>query len=358
MINVTKTYLPSKRKFNQLINKAWQTGHITNHGPLVLELEQKLKKYFGVKHLFLVNNGTMAIQIALKASGLKDCEVITTPFTYVATTSAIVWEGLTPVFADIEPETLTINPKLIESKITNKTKAIVAVHVYGIPCHIEAIEAIAKKHNLKVIYDAAHTFGAKLKNKSLMSFGDVSTISFQATKLFHTIDGGAISTNDDQVAENISLMRNFGHTSPETFGGVGINGKMNEFSAAMGLAILDEVPKLITKRRRISAIYDKLLKNNTKVSCPKPTNPDSHNYSYYPIIFDSEVHLLKAIKKLNVNTINPRRYFFPSLNTLPYVKYSSCPVSESISARVLCLPLFDSLKINQVKEISNIINSL
>lgn len=194
MINVTKAFLPDRKIFDKYVDQIWESNRLTNYGPLVTKLEKKLKEKFKVKHLFLVNNGTIALQIAIKSLGFADGEIITTPFSYVATTSSIVWEGFTPVYVDIDPETLTIDPNKIESAITSKTRAILAVHVYGIPCHVEQIEKIAKKHKLKVIYDAAHAFGVKYKNKSVLSWGDISTISFHATKLFHTIEGGAIIT--------------------------------------------------------------------------------------------------------------------------------------------------------------------
>lgn len=349
-INVTKTYLPPLEEYTAYLQGIWERGHLTNHGPLLQELEEKLKNYLGVKHLFVVNNGTIALQIAIKALELKN-EIITTPFSYVATTSSIAWENCTPIFADIDPITLCINPDEIKKKITPSTTGILATHVYGIPCNVEAIRAIAEQNNLKVIYDAAHAFGVSYKGTSVLNYGDISTLSFHATKLFHTIEGGAIITNDDELAHKISYMRNFGHNGPEVFFGVGINGKTSEFNAAMGLCILPKVPELIEARKRISKWYDELLKN-TLLEKPQLPEGTTYNYAYYPVLFKSEEQLLEARKKLNDNLIFPRRYFYPSLNTLNYVGNQDAPVSESVSKRVLCLPAYFDLAEDDIRRIA------
>jgi dTDP-4-amino-4,6-dideoxygalactose transaminase len=352
MINVTKTYLPPLEDYIIYLKKIWDKGQVTNNGPLVHELEEKLKKYLGVKHLFLTSNGTIAIQIAIKAFGLTK-EIITTPFSYVATTTSILWENCKPVFVDIDKNTLCINPKLIEQKITRNTEAILATHVYGIPCAVEEIEAIARKHKIKVIYDAAHAFGTIYKNRPLASYGDISTLSFHATKIFHTIEGGAILTNDDELAKKINLYRSFGHLGDDYFT-IGINGKNSEFHAAMGLCLLDKVPEFIAKRKKLSEEYDQQL---SSAGLKKPTflNNTTYNYSYYPILFNSEKSLLKAKTVLNNKGIFPRRYFYPSLNQLPYNKGENCPVSEDYAKRVICLPLYYELSSDDVAKISEII---
>ncbi|HLP19244.1 MAG TPA: aminotransferase class V-fold PLP-dependent enzyme, partial [Chitinophagales bacterium] len=240
MIPVTKSFLPPLEDYNKLLQGIWQRVHLTNNGPLLLELEGKLKSYLTSKHFIFLNNGTSAIQIAIKGLDLKG-EIITTPFSYVATTSSIVWENCKAVFADIEEETLTIDANKIEALITPKTSAILATHVYGIPCNIEKIEKIAKKHNLKVIYDAAHAFGVKYHGQALTNYGDASTLSFHATKLFHTTEGGALITNDEDAAHRFSYMRNFGHKGQEDFWGLGINAKNSEFHAAMGLCVFPHI---------------------------------------------------------------------------------------------------------------------
>lgn len=353
MINVTKSYLPPQEEYNEYLKGIWQRVHLTNHGPLVVELEEKLKEFLGVKHLFFLNNGTIALQIAIKALDLKG-EIITTPFSYVATTSSIAWENCKPVFADIHPETYCLDPAKIEARITPQTSAILATHVYGNPCDVEAIQKVANKHKLKVIYDAAHAFGVTYKNSSVLNFGDISTLSFHATKLFHTIEGGAIITNDDQLAHKISYMRNFGHNGSEDFWGVGINGKTSEFNAAMGLCILPKMAEIVAKRRLLSEKYDKLLAGLGLVK-PLIDSKVVYNYSYYPIIFKSEKDLLKVKSILNAANIYPRRYFYPSLNTLNYVDNDAMPISEDISTRVLCLPLYYDLREVEVQMIANTI---
>ncbi|MGI4873436.1 MAG: DegT/DnrJ/EryC1/StrS family aminotransferase [Janthinobacterium lividum] len=334
----------------------WERVYLTNAGPLVVELERRLKETLGVRHLFFVNNGTIALQIAIKALELQG-EVLTTPFSYVATTSSLVWEGCTPVFVDIDPHTLCIDPTLLEAHITPRTVGIMATHVYGNPCDVEAIEAIAKRHNLHVIYDAAHAFGVTYKNNSILNFGDISTLSFHATKLFHTGEGGAIVTNDDELAHRISYLRNFGHNGPEAFWGAGVNGKSSELHAAMGLCVLPKVPELIAKRRALSERYDALL-DGTQCVRPRLHAHTSYNYSYYPIVLPSEEALLRVRDYLNAHEITPRRYFYPSLNTLSYVAPQPAPVSEAISHRVLCLPLYYDLELAQVEQIALLINEV
>ncbi|HXP49544.1 MAG TPA: DegT/DnrJ/EryC1/StrS family aminotransferase [Bacteroidia bacterium] len=354
MINVTKTYLPPIEEYTRYLNKIWVTNQVTNNGPLVLELEEKLKKYLRVKHLFLTSNGTIALQIAIKALGLTK-EIITTPFSYVATTTSVLWENCKPVFVDIDPATFCINPLLIEEKITPNTEAILATHVYGIPCAIEKIEEIARKNNLKVIYDAAHAFGTEYNNKSLASYGDISTLSFHATKLFHTIEGGAIITEDDSLARQIGLYRSFGHIYDDYFS-IGINGKNSEFHAAMGLCLLNKVPEFIEKRKEITKSYDALL-SDLKLAKPIAQGNTLYNYSYYAVAFKSEEDLLRVKNELGKSDIFPRRYFYPSLNELPYLERTTCKISENYSRRVLCLPSYHELQQDTIELVASIINN-
>lgn len=356
MIPVTKTYLPPLDEYYKYLEKIWESGWVTNNGSLVTELEYKLKEYFGVKHVILTSNGTIAIQIALKAYDIVG-EVITTPFSYVATTTSLIWENCSPVFVDIEKDSCCINPALIEEKITPRTKAILATHVYGIPCQVEEIEKVARKYNLRVIYDAAHAFGTIYKNRHLPSYGDISTLSFHATKLFHTVEGGAIITNDDEMARKIKLFRSFGHEGNDYFS-VGINGKNSEIHAAMGLCVFPKVTELIERRKELCNLYDSIL--NTK-HIKRPVIPYGvlYNYAYYPVIFQNEEVLLKVISNLGNSNIIPRRYFYPSLNKLPYIgEQNSCPVSEDITCRVLCLPLYHDLPDTDVRNIVKIINNV
>jgi dTDP-4-amino-4,6-dideoxygalactose transaminase len=355
MINVTKTYLPPFEEYTRILKRAWDKAWITNNGELVQELETRLKEYLGVKHLLFCSNGTVALQMALKAYNITG-EVITTPFSYVATTNAILWEKCTPVFVDIEPQTFCIDPDKIEAAITENTQSILATHVYGYPCAIEKIEAIGQKHKLKIIYDGAHAFGVLYKGSSLLGYGDISICSFHATKLFHTVEGGCVITNEDETAHKLMLYRQFGHINDDYYS-VGINGKNSEFHAAMGLSVLPQINEIIRRRKEIFDYYGSALKYDLF----KPstlTNGIEYNYSYYPVIFNSEKELLKVKDNLAGNGINTRRYFYPSLNLLPYLKNAaSCPVSESIAKRVLCLPSFYELSEAEQERISAIVNN-
>jgi len=354
MINVTKTYLPPLEDYVSLLQGIWESAWVTNFGPLAMQLEKQLKEQMGVRHIFFTGNGTLALQISIKALNLNK-EIITTPFSYVATTSSIIWEGCTPVFADIDPKTLCIDPGEIEKKITSDTQAILATHVYGNSCDVEKIDRIAKKHNLKVIYDAAHCFGTEYKNQSLLNFGDMSAISFHATKLFHTGEGGAIVTNDDDLAHRISYLMNFGHNGPENFFGLGINGKNSELHAAMGLCILPKIPALIQRRKHLFDLYDSRLQI-PELRRPLLSENINYNYAYNPFIFPSEQKLMQVKEALEAEDIYPRRYFYPSLSKLPYVNINQMPVAEDIATRILCLPLYHALEETMVEKITEIVN--
>lgn len=341
MINVTKTYLPPFEKYIKVLKRAWDKSWITNNGELVQELEENLKEYLGVKYLLFTTNGTVVLQMALKAFNITK-EVITTPFSYVATTNAILWEGCTPVFVDIRPENFCIDTNKIEDAITENTEAILATHVYGLPCDIEKIQEIAEKYKLKVIYDAAHAFGCKYKGKSLLSFGDITTCSFHATKIFHTVEGGCIITHDQEIARKLMLYRQFGHIYDDYFS-IGINAKNSEFHAAMGLCVFEDLETLIALRKEKTEFYNEQLKSSGLSLPDFGREGIIYNYCYYPILFDSEDQLLSAKERLCVSGINTRRYFYPSLNKLPFLKGNSCPISEETSKKVLCLPLFHDL---------------
>lgn len=351
MINVTKTYLPNVEKYKEYVDQIFQSGWLTNNGQLVKMLEQKLKEYLRVKNIVLVSNGTIALQVAYKLLELKG-EVITTPFSFTATTSSLVWENLTPVFADIDEDTFCMDPELIEGKITNKTSAILPVHVFGNGCYVEKINSIAKKYNLKVIYDAAHAFGVNYDSESILNYGDVSVLSFHATKIFHTIEGGALIINDDNLYEKAKKMINFGITGPETVEELGINAKMNEFQAAMGLCVLENIEIILGNRKRI---YEYYLENLPKdITLQKYNERCTYNYAYFPVVFRSEEDLLNVKYKLNKKNIHPRRYFYPSLETLPYLKSKqNNPISNSISKRILCLPMGFDLKEEDVINITS-----
>ncbi|MCO6174195.1 DegT/DnrJ/EryC1/StrS family aminotransferase [Flavobacterium sp. NRK F10] len=355
MINVTQTYLPPIEEYRSFLQRAWDAKWLTNRGQLVKELEEKLIAYLGVDNLTLTTNGTLPLQIAIKAMELKG-EIITTPFSYVATTSSIVWENCKPVFVDIHPDYLTIDETLIEAAITNDTSAILATHVFGNPCNVEVIEQIARKHNLKVIYDAAHCFGVNYKGKSIFDYGDVSTCSFHATKIFHTGEGGCWITNNKELHHKIYYHHNFGHKNQEEFLGLGTNAKMSELQAAMGLAVFGHLDEIFKGRKEVVGFYDEYLKDSP-VRKLKIRENTEWNYHYYPVIFDTEEELLKVKEILNSQQIFPRRYFYPSLNTLPYLKEQKCEISESISKRILCLPLYVGLDKRIVENISKTISN-
>lgn len=353
MINVTKPFLPPKEEYDKYLQGIWQRNWITNHGPLANELELRLKEFLGTPHLLFLNNGTIALQIAIKALALRG-EIITTPFSYVATTSSIVWEGCKPVFVDIDKNSFNIDPAKIEAAITPNTSAILATHVFGNPCDLAAIDVLAKKHKLPVIYDAAHCFGTTYKGRSVFNFGDISTTSFHATKLFHTGEGGAVFTQQPELLKKLAYLRNFGHETPVDFAMVGINGKNSELHAAMGLSVLPHMPTILSKRKELSDHYDAVLKN-LRIKKQQLLKDGGYNYSYYPIVFETEELLQKSMEELNKYQVFPRRYFYPSLDTLHYVDEQLCPVSREISSRILCLPLYHDLSFEEVDMIARLL---
>ncbi|MGE3613418.1 MAG: DegT/DnrJ/EryC1/StrS family aminotransferase [Sulfurimonas sp.] len=329
MINVTKTYLPNKEKYKKYIDRIFENGWLTNNGPLVQKLEKRLAEYLGVKNIVLVSNGTVALEIAYRPLGLKGF-VITTPFSFVATTSSLVTNQLLPIFADIDSNSFNLDPKNIEKLITPNTSAILPVHVFGNACEVEEIEQIAKKHDLKVIYDTAHAFDVKYKDQSVLNYGDISTLSFHSTKLFHSIEGGALIINDDKLVQKARYLINFGIKNAEEIPELGTNAKMNEFEAAMGLCVLDDIEEIKQKRKDILENYRKELKGLVKFQ--EQNENATENYSYFPVVFESEAQLLKIQKALNEKEIFPRRYFYPSLDTLEYIEpKQECKISRDIS---------------------------
>jgi len=356
MIPICKPFLPPQDAYLKYLDGIWERNWLTNNGPLVQELENKLSHSLQIPHVNFVSNGTIALQIAIKALELSG-QIITTPFSYVATTSSIVWEGCEPIFVDIDAATCNINPKLIESAITPHTSAILATHVFGNPCDVYNIEKIAKKHDLKVIYDAAHAFGVEVDGRSIFSFGDISTTSFHATKLFHTTEGGALFTTNEDIHKRIGRLRNFGHSGPDSFDGVGINGKNSEFHAAMGLVNLDYIERIIEERKFLSSLYDAGLAELQDYVC-KPSENISPNGSYYPVLFKDERALLEIISVLNDNGVFGRRYFFPSLSKLDYLDRQFMQISEDVASRIYCLPLYNGLQESEVEYICELIQSI
>lgn len=347
MIPVTKPFLPPREEYQKYLDGIWQREWLTNMGPLASDLEMKLKAHLRVKHLLFVTNGTIALQMAIKALDLKG-EIITTPFSFVATTSSIVWEGCTPVFVDIEEDSLNIDPSKIEEAITDRTTGILATHVYGNPCSVERIQEIADKHGLKVIYDGAHAFGVEVKGKSIFEYGDISICSLHATKLYHSVEGGLMITKDPKLLKKIAQIRNFGFHGPEAFSELGINGKNSEFHAAMGLANLNYIKKIHNRRKEITELYDQNLQK-LRAHSPVWKENATKNYAYYPLVFEERDLMLCCIDKLRNMEVFTRRYFYPSLATaLPYLEQKNYQVTDSISERVLCLPLFHDLSFEEV----------
>lgn len=340
-------------EFESHIREIWKRGWFTNNGPLLQELESRLKKFLGLHNLLVVNNGTMALQLAIRALDLKG-EIITTPFSYVATTSSIVWQGCRPVFADIHPETLNIDPANIEPCITGNTTAILATHVFGNPCDVEAIGHIARKHNLKVIYDAAHCFGTTYKGESIYHWGDISTTSFHATKLFQTIEGGAVITRNSVINDRLDLMRNFGHVDYGVFIGAGINGKNSEVHAAMGLCNLNYIDDILRVRKQQYERYAGLLHQlNARTQQHQPGSDP--NGCYFALVFENGKEMQHHKTLLEKADIWPRQYFCPELSSLDYVDPQFTPVARAVAESVLCLPMYHTLSDDDQARIAGIL---
>ena len=338
---------------HELMKGIWASGIMTHNGPLVQRFEKECATHLGVPQMVSCVNGTIALQMAIRALRLKG-EIITTPFTFIATINSILWEGCTPVFVDIDPETFNIDPKKIEEKITYHTVGIMPVHVFGNCCDIEAIDEIAKKHNLKVIYDACHAVGVNYKGQSIFNYGDISVTSFHATKMLNTTEGGGCFTLDKELDEKLRRIRFFGFENHTDIVEDGTNGKMTEVHAAVGLANLKYLDAALADRKKKYALYKDELSKDSSLSFQK-INEDC-NYSYFPVVFSSEDACLKAIAKLSEQHIYPRRYFYPSVNTFSkLVPYVSMPVSEDIASRILCLPLYYTLSKGDIHRIIDII---
>ena len=351
---VTKSFLPPIEEYISYLNVIWENHNLTNNGPLLNDFEEKIKNYLNISDFQFVTNGTLALQLAISGLSFEQGdEIITTPFSYVGTTSAIMWQGCKPVYADIDPETLCLDPATIEPLINKNTKAILPVHVFGNACDVDEIEGIAHRYGLKVIYDGAHAFGSKYYGKSLLDFGDVSISSFHATKLFNTIEGGGIVCKDTKVSQRINLQKRFGHDYDDHII-LGINAKASEFQAAMGLCNLKYIDNIIAVRKELCSFYDTELAGILEK--PKIRRGVEYNFAYYPVLFSSEEKLLSTMSQLADEDIFIRRYFYPSLEKLPYTD-GECPVSFEISKRVACLPLFHELTHGQIAKISQIIRN-
>jgi dTDP-4-amino-4,6-dideoxygalactose transaminase len=359
-IFVTKAFMPAKEEFLKYVEKIFSSRSLTNQGELARELEDRLAAYLKTPHVLACANGTLALMMGLRLAALGGKKVVTTPFTYVATLSAIMWEGCIPVFADIDPETLCLSPESLREclKLHPDVAGVVPVHIFGNACDVQAIEAICREHGIVCLYDAAQTFGASYGGRSLLAYGDYSICSFHATKVFHAVEGGCLVVHSQEDKHQAVLLRAFGHLGDEHYS-LGFNAKLSELHAAMGLCLLDKAADNIAKRKAVSALYDAALpKRGLRRPALRPGLV--YNYAYYPVIFDSEEVLLRVRDALRRENIFPRRYFFPALNTLPYLpaREQSCPVAESVARRVLCLPLYGELEERAVAKIAAIIKSI
>lgn len=353
-VYVTMPTLAPQGEVNELLKGVWESGVMTHNGPLVQRFEREVADYLNVPRMVACTNGTLALQIAIKALGLQG-EIITTPFTFIATISSIMWEHCTPVFVDIAPETFNIDPTKIEERITCHTVAIMPVHVFGNSCDIKTIDAIAAKHNLKVIYDACHSFGVRYKGKSVFAFGDIAVTSFHATKMLNTAEGGGCFTQNVDLDERMRRIRFFGFENHADIVEDGFNGKMTEVNAAVGIANLKYMDEALADRKKKYMLYKELLQRSCDLRFQK-VEDDSCNYSYFPLVFPDEEITLKVMEHLQANQVFPRRYFYPSVNTFcRLVPYVPMPLSEDLASRILCLPLYMGLKLRDVEEIAGIV---
>ena len=361
-IYVTQPYLPPLEDFIPYLEKIWESKVLTNKGPFHQQLEQALCDYLGVEHLALFANGTLGLVTALQALRIAG-EVITTPYSFVATAHSLLWNGIKPVFVDIDPNTLNIDPTKIEAAITPQTTAILPVHCYGNPCDVDAIQEIADNYNLKVIYDAAHAFGVQCHCGSVLKHGDLSVLSFHATKVFNTFEGGAIICPDAKTKQHIDNLKNFGFVNETTVVASGINGKMHEFSAALGLLQLEQVDAALSRRREIDAAYRKQLADIPGITCPARAGQQVDNYAYFPILVRPEYRLDRdaIYAKLRENGIHGRRYFYPLISQfpmyrgLPSARPDNLPVATEVAEQVICLPIYPDLSAADVERITGLL---
>ena len=362
-IYVTRPFLPPLNELISSLERIWETQVLTNGGPFHQELELELCNYLGVKHISLFTNATIALITALQALKIGG-EVITTPFSFVATSHSLLWNNITPVFVDIDRKTLNIDPKKIEAAITPRTTAIMPVHCYGNPCDVDEIGLIAKRNNLKVIYDAAHAFGVKCHCGSVLNHGDLSVLSFHATKVFNTFEGGAIVSPDLETKTQVDYLKNFGHEGEVSVIAAGINGKMSEFNAALGLLQLKYVDGAIAQRQAIAVDYQSRLEGVTGVEIVGPFGQEKANYSYFPILITDEFRmsrdeLYESLKSIGIYT---RRYFYPLISEFPMYQHlpssgkANHPVALELSNQILCLPIYPGLESSVIKSICDYIS--
>ena len=362
-IFVTQPDLPPLEEFTELLKKIWDNRMLTNMGEFHKKFEHELCNFLGVKHLSLFNNGTTALMAALRQLNIQG-EVITTPYSFAATAHVLAWNNIKPVFIDVEPGTFNLDPEKIESAISDKTEAILPVHVYGNPCDVEKIKKIADKHNLKIIYDACHAFGVELNKIPIVNYGDLSVLSFHATKVFNTFEGGAIISNSEKTKNQIDRLKNFGFVNQTTVKGIGINGKMNEFQAALGLLQIKQYNENLLKRKEIVSVYRNHLIDINGIKFLNDIAGVKHNYSYFPILVDEKKYGKtrdELFQNLKQHGINARRYFYPLISKFPayknLTKHARLATAEKISKQVICLPLFSNLNLNDMETILNVIRN-
>jgi len=355
-IYVTSSFLPPREMYEGYVNRIWETGTLTNNGSLVQELEQLIQDQLNLSGKpRTVSNGSLGLHLILKAMGGKG-EIITTPFSYIATTSVPLWEGYDIVYADIEENSLTIDPIQVEALITPKTSLILATHVYGNVCDVERLEQISNKYNIPVIYDAAHAYGVTYNGKSVLEYGAASMVSLHATKIVHTGEGGIIYANEGGLSNKLEWMRRFGHDGPHAFHGLGTNAKMSELHAAMGLSVLPYFSEIKSKRKLACELYDSAFSTHPIQKAFSPRKGSEWNYAYYPVLFESETELVKVLKRLEQANIYPRRYFFPSLAQLDFgCKKNNVPVADALASRIVCLPLHSELSEQDIIKICDVI---
>lgn len=364
-IYVTQPFLPPLAEFMPYLEKIWNSKVLTNGGPFHQRLEKALCEYLGVDHIALFSNGTLALVTALQALRVTG-EVITTPYSFVATAHSLLWNGIKPVFVDIDPETLNLDPAKIEAAITPNTTAIMPVHCYGHPCDVEAIQKVADNYNLKLIYDAAHAFGVEDNGGSILRYGDLSVLSFHATKVFNTFEGGAIVCPDAKTKQRIDHLKNFGFVDEVTVVAPGINGKMSELNAAIGLLQLQHIDEAIARRKEIDAAYRELLSDVSGIQCVRDSDEKIANYSYFPILVNNEYPLSRdaLYQRLREHNIFTRRYFFPLISDFPMYRgfpsadRNNLPVAADVANRVLCLPIYPQLEDAEVESIVQIISGM
>jgi len=359
---VTRPFLPPLEEFIPYLEQIWQSKWLTNHGPFHQQLEQALCDYLGVPHIALFANGTLALVTALQALRITG-EVITTPYSFVATSHALLWNGIKPVFVDIDPHTLNLDSTKIEAAITPQTTAIMTVHCYGHPCDVEAIQKIADNYNLRVIHDAAHAFGVQDARGSILRHGDLSVLSFHATKVFNTFEGGAIVCPDAKTKVRIDHLKNFGYVDEVTVVAPGINGKMSEFNAALGLLQLQYIDQVLARRKIIDTAYRERLQGVKGIRCVNDTDEKITNHAYFPIMVESDYPIGRddLYRKFKENDIHPRRYFYPLISDfpmyrgLPSAHRDNLPVAAEIALKILCLPMYADLTSDEIERITSMI---